>query len=233
MLQHPLLPFGAETVAEYCYTELDRAAAAQGRTTLAIPGGRSPGPVITHLAAMIDPFLRARLHLLWVDERAVPLDHADRNHSPLLAAWDAGGKRPAHVHIMPAEADDLEAAAQSYASTLREIGADQGCDVALLGIGEDGHFASCFPNHPGLDDLGPVFAIYDSPKPPPRRLSLALPVIAASRSIVILAFGADKGLRIKDGIQQADPGNPVSLLPGDRCRIFCDDDALASATGQG
>lgn len=229
MLQHPLLPFTVETVAEFCYATLDQAAAARGRATFAIPGGRSPGPILSRLAAMADPFLRANLHLLWVDERAVPVGDSERNDAGTLAAWDEGGPRPAGVHPMPAEADDLEVAAQAYADTLRSLGAEQGPDLALLGIGEDGHFASCFPNHPALDELGPVFAIYDSPKPPARRLSLALPVIANARQVVILALGHDKGLRIRDALRAVDPGNPVSLLPGDRCHIFCDDAALSAA----
>lgn len=230
MLQHPLLPYGADTVAEFCYTELDRAAAARGRATLAIPGGRSPAPVLSALAGMVDDFLRPRLHLLWVDERAVPQNHEQRNDAPTLAAWDQGGARPAGVHPMPAQEEDLEAAAAAYGDTLRQLGCHQGLDLALLGIGEDGHFASCFPNHSGLNELGPVFAVYDSPKAPPRRLSLALPLIANSSAIVILAMGADKGARIAQALRASEPSNPVSLLPGERCRVFCDDEALAVAT---
>ncbi|TVR43780.1 MAG: 6-phosphogluconolactonase [Planctomycetota bacterium] len=229
MLQHPLLPFGVATVAEYCATILDAAAAAHGRAVFAVPGGRSPGPIISELAGMIDSFLRQRLHLIWVDERAVPKNHSDRNDAAILAAWDAGGPRPLGVHPMPAEADDLEAAAEAYCATLRQLKADQGPDLTLLGIGEDGHFASCFPAHAGLGELGPVFAVYDSPKPPPRRLSLALPVIAGSTHLVVLALGHDKGLRIREALRAEDCNNPVSLLPGSRCRVFCDDAALAAA----
>ena len=230
MLQHPLLPFSVDTIAEFIYTTLDAATAARGKATLAVPGGRSPGPIIERLAAMCDPFVRDRLQLFWVDERAVPQNHGDRNDAAILAAWDRGGPRPAGVHAMPAHEDDLEQAAQAYATTLREHGGDNGFDVVLLGIGEDGHFASCFPNHPGLDELGPVFAIYDGPKPPPKRLSVALPVIANSEHVIVLTLGDEKGERIKAALNGEGPANPVSLLPGAKCRVFCDDAALNAAT---
>ena len=57
-----MLPYQPTTVAEALYTLLDQAAAARGRATLAIPGGRSPGPVLSALAGLCTPFVRERLH---------------------------------------------------------------------------------------------------------------------------------------------------------------------------
>ena len=88
-----MLPYLPPTVAEAIAALLDQAAAERGRCTLAIPGGRSPGPVLTALAGILTPFVRERLHLLWLDERAVPLGHADRNDAPTLAAWREGEPR--------------------------------------------------------------------------------------------------------------------------------------------
>ena len=150
---------------------------AHGVATLAIPGGRSPGPVLTELAGICSPFVREHLHLFWVDERAVPVGHDDRNDKATLAAWQAGGDLPAAVHAMPAEQTDLDAAAQAYGETLQNVCQGRPLDVVFLGYGEDGHIASLFPHHDGLDELGLVFPITDSPKPPSRRLSLTLPVI--------------------------------------------------------
>ena len=69
-----MLPYSPASLAEALLALLDDAAARRGRATLAIPGGRSPGPVLTHLARICDPFVRDRLSLLWLDERAVPLE---------------------------------------------------------------------------------------------------------------------------------------------------------------
>ena len=224
-----MLPYSPTTVAEALATVLDAAAAARGRATLAIPGGRSPGPVLSALAGLVDDFLRPRLHLLWLDERAVPVGHADRNDLPTLAAWRAGGALPAHVHPMPAEAPDLDAAAADYARTLATATAGAGLDACLIGIGEDGHLASLFPHHPGLRELGDVFAVVDSPKPPPRRLTMSLPVLHRAGTLVILALGVAKGAVAKQARRGPDAALPISLLPPARCVWYLDDAALTTA----
>ena len=224
-----MLPYSPTTVAEALATVLDAAAAARGRATLAIPGGRSPGPVLSALAGLVDDFLRPRLHLLWLDERAVPVGHADRNDLPTLAAWRAGGALPAHVHPMPAEAPDLDAAAADYARTLATATAGAGLDACLIGIGEDGHLASLFPHHPGLRELGDVFAVVDSPKPPPRRLTMSLPVLHRVGTLVILALGVAKGAVAKQARRGPDAALPISLLPPARCVWYLDDAALTTA----
>lgn len=224
-----MLPYQPATVAEALYTLLDQAAATRGRATLAIPGGRSPGPVLTALAGLCSPFVRERLHLLWLDERAVPLGHADRNDAPTLAAWQAGGALPAFVHPMPAERADLDAAAAEYAEVLRHATGGSGViDVCLVGIGEDGHLASLFPNHAGLKELAEVFAIHDSPKPPAKRLTLSLPVLHRAGQHVVLALGAAKGAVAVRAVKGADPALPVSLLPRGRTVWYLDDAAAAA-----
>ncbi len=225
-----MLPYAPDTVAEAILALLDAAAAARGRATLAIPGGRSPGPVLTALARICDPFVRERLHLLWLDERAVPLNHADRNDATTLAAWRAGGPLPTHVHPMPAESADLDAAANDYAQTLQAAtGGDGVIDCCLVGIGDDGHLASLFPNHAGLKELAPVFAVIDSPKPPPRRLTMGLTVLHRARQHLVLALGAAKGAVSKRARLGADPALPVSLLPTARTLWYLDDAALSAA----
>ncbi len=227
----PMLPYLPSTVAEALYTVLDQAAATRGRATLAIPGGRSPGPVLTALAGLCTTYLRERLHLLWLDERAVPVGHAERNDGPTLAAWQAGGPLPTHVYPMAAERDDLEAAAAEYAMHLKAATGGSGAlDACLIGIGEDGHLASLFPHHAGLKELADVFPIHDSPKPPSRRLTLSLPVLHRAAQHVVLALGAAKGVIAMRSARGPDPAIPVSLLPRGRT-VWYLDDAAAAALG--
>ncbi len=225
-----MLPYTPSAVADALLGHLDQAAVERGRATLAIPGGRSPGPVLTALAARLDPFLRKHLHLLWVDERAVPVGHPDRNDTPTLAAWTAGGPLPAAVHVMPADQADLDAAANAYAATMMAATGGGPLDVALLGIGEDGHIASLFPHHGGLNDLDPVFAVYDSPKPPARRLTLSLPILAQCRFRIVLALGAAKGSIYAATRRGPDRAIPVSLLPREGTVWYLDDAAVAAVT---
>ena len=223
------LPYHPQSIAESIYDVLDQAVVERGFASLAIPGGRSPGAVLEALAELCDERVRAALHLFWVDERAVPPGDADRNDAATLAAWERGGALPAYVHAMPAEEADLEAAASTYAECIQSVCGAHALDVCLLGIGEDGHFASLFPAHDGLSELSPVFAIYDSPKPPAKRLSISLAMISACKQCHILALGEAKGAVFKavreNGAQQQ---YPISLLPTEQCAWYLDEAARST-----
>lgn len=223
-----MLPYSSTTVAEALLTALDIAVTARGRATLAIPGGRSPGPVLTELARRCEPYLRKRLHLFWLDERAVPLGHAERNDAPSLAAWRRGGPLPTFIHPMPAEDADLEAAAERYAATLAEATGGGALDACLVGMGEDGHVASLFPHQAGLQELSPVFVVRDSPKPPAIRLTLGLSVLNQAQAVMVLVLGAAKGVIAARAWRGPDPALPVSLLPRERTWWYLDDDAAAA-----
>lgn len=198
-----------------------------GSATFAIPGGRSPHSILTALSEQISEELRKDLHLLWVDERAVPLRHKDRNDIPTLEAWKRGGALPNNIHPMPAEQDDLNLACQNYQETISKITEQRNkIDVCLLGIGEDGHFASLFPNHSMLQQKNDVFYLSDSPKPPPMRMSLSLPLISKSNLNIVLAFGEEKGQILKKA-SNPNPEIPVSLLPRDNMICFLDAEAMA------
>ena len=70
----------------------------------------------------------------------------------------------------------------------------------MLGIGEDGHIASLFPGRPFERSGGPpVFAVPDSPKPPSRRITLALSMLATATSGVLVAAGAGKTVAMVEG----------------------------------
>ena len=89
------------------------------------------------------------------------------------------------------------------------LGRDGRLDIALLGMGPDGHIASLFAGHAGLaiHDRYAI-AITDSPKPPPRRLTLTLPILASARTAIVAALGTSKSQALANAI-----GNPDSLLP--------------------
>lgn len=226
-----MLPYTPEAAAEALLEALDRAAAARGAATLAIPGGRSPLATLAALARLCPAWLRARLTLAWVDERAVPRGHPERNDAATLAAWQAGGPLPARVLPLPAEAEDLAAAAEDYGAKLVAATADGALDACLLGVGEDGHIASLFPRHPALEAWEPCVAVVDAPKPPPRRLSLSLAMIARARWRVVLCLGAAKGWSYACWRRGPERGCPASLLPRADTLWFLDEAAQAAALG--
>ena len=146
----------------------------------------------------------SRVELWWGDERFVPADDDERNDKPTLDLL-AGPLRldPERIHRMPASdgGADLDAAAEAYAA---ELGSTM-LDICLLGLGPDGHVASIFPEHPSSYAEGDVIAVRSSPKPPPDRISLTLPVINRSREVWFLVSGSDKAAAAKMALLEAGP----------------------------
>ncbi|PJM75707.1 6-phosphogluconolactonase [Bifidobacterium simiarum] len=153
----------------------------------------------------------SRVHLWWGDERFVPADDPDRNALQAREAWfgklvEDGVMPESHIHEMPADDRDDEArmtatedenydavtqAAKAYEKEIvKALGKKQAFDIALFGVGPDGHFASLFPNHPALrskDKKTRVIGITDSPKMPPMRISLTVPFIRSCRRVWVFA----------------------------------------------
>jgi 6-phosphogluconolactonase len=185
-------------------------ASMQGRTcSLVIPGG-SVGetffPALVHA-----PVAWRAVEVFWSDERAVPADHPDSNYRLARALLlDHVPVDEARVHPMFSDAMALDVAAAEYERKLvARLGRPPRVDVALLGVGEDGHVCSLFPGHPALEETTSlVAAVTDAPKPPPRRLTLTLPALAGTSLVCIGAFGAAKAAVIGEAVE-----HPASALP--------------------
>ncbi|WP_432559246.1 6-phosphogluconolactonase [Granulicoccus sp. GXG6511] len=171
----------------------------------------------------------SRLALWWGDERFVPAGSPDRNAGQSLSVLARTIPLDrTRVHPMPsagAGSDDLAGAAQHYAS---ELG-DTEFDLCLLGMGEDGHVASLFPGHPAFSPQTTrrVVGVTDSPKPPPERISLTLPVINASREVWLLVAGREKAAAAARAIN-GDATLPAGHVAGrERTVWFLDQEAAA------
>lgn len=162
--------------------------------------GRRPSVVLTGgtVAAAAYERLQAGdvdwtdVDFFWGDERFVPEGHADRNDQQARDSFLSRlGVPDDRVHAMPAHGCDLSMAeaADSYAAVLP----DEPFDLVLLGMGPDGHVASLFPGHPQLRETSRrVVEVFDSPKPPPQRISLTFPALNHAHSVWLLVSGAGK-----------------------------------------
>jgi 6-phosphogluconolactonase len=191
-----------------------RAIAQRGCCTCAVPGGSVAATILPHLVTADVAW--PRVHFFWVDERAVPIAAAESNFGA-AQAWLSQLPVPGPVlHRMEADAMDVPAAAARYAETLGELaGRPPRLDLVLLGAGPDGHVASLFPGRAGLRADSPwVIAVDDAPKPPARRVTLTLPVLAAAAEILVVAMGEGKAAAIAAALRGEATGQPLAMLLG-------------------
>ena len=195
---------------------------------LALTGGRIATRAYQRLAeeGPASPVDWARVELWWGDERFVPADHPERNAKQALDLFgERLGLDPRRVHPMPASDAglDLDAAAEAYAA---ELGGTV-FDICLLGMGPDGHVASIFPEHPSAYAEGRVIGVRGSPKPPPERISLTLPVINTAAEVWFVVTGVDKASATRMALMGAGPVQlPAAGVAGtDRTLWLVDRDA--------
>lgn len=142
--------------------------------------------------------------VLWFgDERFVAADSPDRNLNQARAAFlDEVGAHRVHTAPSSTEVGSAEESATSYADTFRAEGSGD-LDVLMLGLGPDGHVASLFPGHPGLEATGTVtVAVHDSPKPPPDRVSLTFEALNRSQSVWFLVSGEAKADAVRRALAE-------------------------------
>ncbi len=184
----------ATAVAGELLTRLTDAQASGHEPQVVLTGG-SIAEAVHREIARLSPASEVdwtRVGVWWGDERFVAPDSEDRNARGARAAFlDAVGATQVHEVPSTADADDVAAAAATYAERLREQGSGE-FDVVMLGVGPDGHVASLFPGFPQLDADGVAVAVTGSPKPPPERVSLTFAALNRSRSTWLLVSGDGK-----------------------------------------
>ncbi|MDM4763114.1 6-phosphogluconolactonase [Galbitalea sp. SE-J8] len=179
----------------------------------------------------------SRVHFWWGDERWLPRGDAERNETQAREALlDVLGLDGSTVHAFPASDDGLtlDEAADAYAAELARFGLDGAAyppfDVTFLGVGPDAHIASLFPGRSGIREaVRTVIPVRNSPKPPPERLSLTLPVINSSHRVWAVMSGADKASALGLTLADASVADvPASGAQGrDATVFFVDRDATA------
>jgi 6-phosphogluconolactonase len=202
----------AATAARLVTTLVDTQAA-KGSASVVLTGGRTGTAVLSHLLATParDAVDWSRVDFYWGDERFLPAGDPERNETQAREALlDHIPVDPARVHAMePSDGrfgDDPDRAAEAYAASL----GDTEFDVLLLGVGEEGHTASIFPDSPAVHEHDKsVVAVRDCPKPPPTRVSLTLPAIRRAREVWLLTTGDAKA----DAVAQAIGGATEVVIP--------------------
>lgn len=207
----------AQAAADYVFDKIKTCVAEKGQCHVVLPGGTTPARCLELLAEKPLPW--NDIHWYPGDERCYPVGHAERNDTMILDKLFSnhpGAEK--NFHPMPAELGPEKGAA-NYAVILDASG---GMDIVVLGMGEDGHTASLFPDNIALDNRSSAVPVYESPKPPDQRISIGLTMLKNAAESIIIATGEGK----RDALKKMREGVmfPVGLIEPDVW--FVDEDAV-------
>lgn len=190
-----------QAAAELFVGAARRAVADRGRFCVALAGGSTPRALYRLLAeerAWREAMPWEKSHFFWSDERHVPPSHEDSNFRVAMEAMLSNVLVPAaNLHRIEGERERAEEAARLYERKLREsFGLAPGqfpCfDLALLGIGSDGHTASLFPGTPALDERDCLVVSNRVEKLRTERITFTVPTLNNAAHVVFLVKGEDK-----------------------------------------
>ncbi|MGV9799821.1 6-phosphogluconolactonase [Mycobacterium sp. NPDC003449] len=215
---------------------INSAIAARGQATIVLTGGGTGIGLLKRVGERAAEIDWTKVHVYWGDERFVPQDDDERNDKQAREALlDQVGIPDVNVHAMAASdgefGDDLAAATEGYAQLLTANFDAPGpeFDVHLLGMGGEGHINSLFPDTPAVrESTRLVLGVTDSPKPPPRRITLTLPAVRNSREVWLVVSGAAKAEAVAAAVGGADPVDvPAAGAVGRERTVWLLDEAAA------
>lgn len=164
----------------------EQAVEERGRFTIVLAGGNTPQRIYARMRGATAAW--KHWHVYFGDERCRPPGDALRNDRMARDVWLDHVPIPGdQVNSIPAEHGPRQGA-RRYAETVAPV---DRFDFVLLGLGEDGHTASLFPQHRPAGN-GVVLAVHDAPKPPPERVSLSAARLGRARQVVFVVSGVQK-----------------------------------------
>jgi 6-phosphogluconolactonase len=199
-------------LAEKVAADLQAAVEEKGRASMAVSGGSTPKSLFARLAAMNLPW--AKVIITLVDERWVDGNHPDSNAR--LVKENLLRDKAAAAGFVPLKtaADDAFTAEAELQSRLRDVPLP--LDVAILGMGTDGHTASFFPGastlrralHPEAEGDRQLCAAVRPPSAPHDRMTLTLPVLLNAKYLILHVVGKEKWQVLQKALQ---PGKTEEL----------------------
>lgn len=223
----------ATTGALRITTLIELAVAARGTAVICLTGGRTPERLYQALADEREPW-RARIdwtrvHVFWGDERHVPPDHPDSNfgmaYRTLLSRVPIP---PPQIHRIEGELADAREAARKYEAEVR----NRTFDVELVGVGDDAHIASIFPESPLIDERSVLVAAAWVAHLKAWRITLTPPALLDARAMLAMVSGPQKADAVRAALTLPEDMTryPAQLLrsAGDRVEWIIDRAAARS-----
>jgi 6-phosphogluconolactonase len=219
------LPALVEKAAQHVRDAAAEAIAARGRFRIALAGGSTPRALYPRLVQGID---WARTQVFFGDERAVPPGDPQSNYRMARETLlDPARVPPANVVRWRGEDPDLDAAARDYQAALTGGAPAPWLDLALLGLGPDGHTASLFPGTSALAEEDRLAVALDVAEMGTRRLTLTYPALCGARDVCFLVTGPDKAPALASVVEAGHLPAARIVRRAGPVTIFCDEAAAS------
>lgn len=206
--------------------ESKKAITANGRFSVCLSGGGTPKRTYEYLAQtpFRDQIVWSKIHVFWGDERCVPASDGRSNQRMTRDAWLDHVPIPAdHIHAVRGELDPKEGALD-YEEVLKSYfgDADPGFDLALLGLGENGHTASLWPNNKVLQERKRWAIEVYVPEQDLWRVTLTAPVLNKAAVVAFLVSGEGKAGVLRDVVEGPPNSNdlPAQLIIPSSGKLF-------------
>lgn len=210
----------AEALASACAAFIAEQAEAsiqgRGQFNIALSGGHTPAD--TYLQLSLPPHADlidwSKVHVFWSDDRCVPPNSPESNYRLANETLLQRVPLPAeNIHRMRGELAPQEAAAQARQDLEDHFGEQwPSFDLVLLGLGEDGHTASLFPDTEALTEIGKSVVANHVTRLDAWRLTFTYPLINKARQIVFLTEGEAKAQMVKEVANERNPQRPASKI---------------------
>ena len=208
-------------------------AGAGSRVNLAISGGAITTSLLPSLLPSVDQVDWSRVRVWLVDERYVPAGDEDRNDDQAWEGFLHAATGVEFIHMPSSDASaagggSLDEATAAFAATWRELMGEHSFDIALIGMGPDGHICSLFPGRVDMDEASPILPIRNSPKPPPERITVSMPVMRSCGEVWLTTAGSAKADALGRAFAGTSPLDlPVAGILSPTTRVYLDEAAAA------
>ncbi len=204
------VPGDREETLDFCVLHFIQHAkmsiANHGYFYVALSGGSTPKEMFKQLTS--SPYKEMiewkKVHLFWSDERTVGPEHPDSNYKMAMDAGLSSVGIPSQQIHRPQGENDAQEAALAYEKEIVSTLGSRSFDLVMLGMGEDGHTASLFPETPGLDVADRIYIANRVPQKETVRLTMTFTTINNARNIAIYVMGASKQAMIRDVLAGGD-----------------------------
>jgi 6-phosphogluconolactonase len=227
------IPGDKDATINYCVNHFIKTAThaitARGRFCVALAGGSTPKAIFERLQP--EQLDWSKVFLFWSDERTVKPDHPDSNYRMAMDAGFAQLPIPDNQIFRMVAEENIEANAQAYEKTILEHVPEGVFDLIMLGMGEDGHTASLFPETHALDANHVLVVSNLVPQKDTWRMTFTYACINQAHEIVIYVLGDGKAAMV-DQVLNAGASLPIQKVgtPAQKALWILDQGAAAKLT---